>query len=214
MKSFLIIGMGSFGRHLGREFSELKCELMIVDKDADALEDMLPKVVSARVGDCTKDSVLESFDIPSFDACFVCIGSDFESSLQITSLLKELGAKRVFSKADRDIQEKFLLHNGADFVIYPEKNTAHNIALQEISDSIFDALTLTEDYMICEILPRKEWIGKTAVDINMRRKYRLSLLAAKRGDTVIPMPGLDYKFRDDEHVIVLGHVKDIQDYAF
>lgn len=214
MKSFLIIGMGSFGRHLCREFSEMKCELMIVDKEADTMEDMLPDVVSARVGDCTKEGVLESFDIPSFDACFVCIGSDFESSLQITSLLKELGAKRVFSKADRDIQEKFLLHNGADYVIYPEKNTAHNIALQEISDSIFDALTLTEDYMICEILPRNEWVGKTVVDINMRRKYRLSLLAIKRGNEVIPMPGLDYRFRDGEHVIVLGHVKDIQDYAF
>ena len=214
MESFLIIGMGSFGRHLCREFSEMKCELMIVDKEADTLEDMLPKVVSARVGDCTKEGVLESFDIPSFDACFVCIGSDFESSLQITSLLKDLGAKRVFSKAERDIQEKFLLHNGADYVIYPEKNTAHNIALQEISDSIFDALTLTEDYMICEILPRKEWIGKTVVDINMRRKYRLSLLAIKRGNEVVPMPGLDYRFRDGEHVIVLGHVKDIQDYAF
>ena len=214
MKSFLIIGMGSFGHHLCREFSEMKCELMVVDKDADALEDVLAHVTSAKIGDCTRKNVLESFDIHSFDACFVCIGNDFESSLQITSLLKELGANRVFSKADRDIQEKFLRHNGADFVIYPEKDTAHNIALQEISDSIFDVLTLTEDYMICEIQPRKDWIGKTAVEINMRRKYRLSLLAAKRGDTVIPMPGLDYRFREDEHVIVLGHVKDIQDYAY
>ncbi|MBO6014360.1 MAG: TrkA family potassium uptake protein [Oscillospiraceae bacterium] len=214
MKSFLIIGMGSLGHHLCRAFSGMKCELMIVDLNADAMEDILPYVVSARVGDCTKEEVLKNLDVPSFDACFVCVGSNFEVSLQITNLLKELRAKKVFSKADRDVQEKFLLHNGADVVIFPEKTIALNIAIQEISDSIFDCLTLTGDYVICEILPMKEWVGKTVAELKMRENYRLSLLAVKKGVNVEPMPDIGYRFSEDEHVIVLGHIRDIEKCAF
>ena len=112
MKSFLIIGMGHFGHHLCRSLAETDCEIMIVDQNEEALEDMLPYVVSAKIGDCTNIEVLKTFDIPSFDACFVCIGESFQNSLEITSQLKECGAKKVISKADRDIQEKFLLRNG------------------------------------------------------------------------------------------------------
>ena len=124
MKSFLIVGMGSFGHHLCRELAREKCEIMIVDRNAENLEDMLPYVISAKVGDCTNPAVLKSFGVDEFDACFVCIGGDFQSSLEVTSSLKELGAKKVFSKADEDIQAKFLLRNGADEVIYPEKDVA------------------------------------------------------------------------------------------
>ena len=143
MKSFLIIGMGSFGHHLCRAFASMKCEIMIVDKNSEALEDMLSYVVSAKVADCTKEEVVRSFDIPSFSACFVCIGSDFESSLEITDILKELGAKKVFSKADKDIQAKFLLKSGADSIIYPEKETAiktlfENFGCELKSVKIFD----------------------------------------------------------------------------
>ena len=114
MKSFLIIGMGSFGHHLCRALSEQKCEIMAVDRSSAAVEDVLPLVVSAKVGDCANEDVLRSFGVESFDACFVCLGDDVLGSLQITSLLKELGAKKVFSKAEDDLQAKFLLRNGAD----------------------------------------------------------------------------------------------------
>ena len=171
MKSFLIIGMGSFGHHICKAFAEMKCEIMIVDKDGEKLEDMLPYVVSAKVGDCTKEDVLKSFDIPSFSACFVCLDSSFEASLEVTSLLKDLGAKKVFAKADKDVQAKFLLRNGADEVIFPEKDAAKNISMKEISDSIFDCITLSEDYLICEILPLKTWIGKSLIDLNLRRNF-------------------------------------------
>lgn len=210
MKSFLIIGMGSFGHHLCRAFASMKCEIMIVDKNSEALEDMLSYVVSAKVADCTKEEVVRSFDIPSFSACFVCIGSDFESSLEITDILKELGAKKVFSKADKDIQAKFLLKSGADSIIYPEKETAKNLAMQEISDNIFECITLANDYLICEIAPNKKWIGKTPVDISMRQKYGLTLLASKDGEKVSPVVGSHFVFRENEHIIVMGHADDIK----
>ena len=211
MKSFLVIGMGSFGHHLCRALSQQKrCEVMIVDRDGANLEDLLPYVVSAKVGDCTNPEVLRSFAVESFDACFVCVGDDILGSLQITSLLKELGAKKVFSKADDDIQAKFLLRNGADHIIYPELEAATSLAVSESSDSIFDCIRLTEEYSIYEVSPMDRWIGKSLKELNFRVKYHLTVIAAMRGEEIRPNLSPDYKFSQDEHLLVLGRAEDIQ----
>ena len=210
MKSFLIIGMGKFGHHLCSSLIKHKCEIMIVDRNADALEDMLPYVVSAKVGDCTKEDVLATFGVQEFDVCFVCMGNNFQNSLQITSLLKEMGAKKVCSRANEAVQAKFLRRNGADEVIFPEQETAENIAMRESSDSIFDCINLTEEYLVCELSPRKEWIGKTLAQLDFRNTIKLSALAVKKGEFVQPMIGANYVFKEDEHIIVLGHVDDIE----
>ena len=210
MKSFLIIGMGKFGHHLCESLMQYKCEIMIVDENASSLEDMLPYVVSAKVGDCTKEEVLATFGIQEFDVVFVCMGSNFQNSLQITSLVKEMGAKKVCSRANEKVQAKFLLRNGADEVIFPEQEAAQNIALRESSDSIFDCINLTEDYLICEISPRKEWLGKTLIELGLRKTYKLSVLAVKEGETIHPMVDGTYVFKENEHIVVLGHVNDIE----
>ena len=187
MKSFLIVGLGSFGHHLCRALAEQKCEVMVADQVSETLEDLLPLVVSAKVGDCTNEEVLRSFDIPSFDACFVCLGdSNILGSLQITSLLKELGAKKVFSKADDDVQAKFLLRNGADEVIYPELEVAVSLAVSESSDSIFDCIRLTADYSIYELQPLPRWVGKSLKELNFRVKYNLTVIAAIRDGVIRP----------------------------
>lgn len=211
MKSFLIIGMGSFGHHLCRALVEQKCEVMIVDQTSEPLEDMLPLVVSAKVGDCTNEDVLRSFSVESFDACFVCLGdSNILGSLQITSLLKELGAKKVFSKADDDVQAKFLLRNGADHVIYPELEAAVSLAVSESSDSIFDCIPLTADHSIYELEPMERWLGKSLRELNFRVKYHLTVIGVKRGEVIIPNLSPDYAFRKDEHLLVLGRIEDIR----
>ena len=210
MKSFLIVGMGSFGHHLCRALADQKCEVMVADQVSDTLEDLLPLVVSAKVGDCTNEEVLRSFDIPSFDACFVCLGdSNILGSLQITSLLKELGAKKVFSKADDDVQAKFLLRNGADEVIYPELEVAVSLAVSESSDSIFDCIRLTADYSIYELQPLPRWVGKSLKELNFRVKYNLTVIAAIRDGVIRPNLSPDYTFREDEHLLVLGRIEDI-----
>ena len=211
MKSFLVIGMGSFGHHLCRALSQQKrCEVMIVDRDGANLEDMLPYVVSAKVGDCTNVEVLRSFAVESFDACFVCVGGDILGSLQVTSLLKELGAKKVFSKADDDVQAKFLLRNGADHVIYPEREAAIRLAVSESSDSIFDCIPLTSDHSIYELEPMDRWVGKSLKELNFRVKYHLTVIAVKRGDVIVPNLSPDYAFRKEEHLLVLGRIEDIR----
>lgn len=210
MKSFLIIGMGSFGHHLCRALAQQKCEIMIVDRVGENLEDMLPYVVSAKVGDCTNVEVLRSFSVESFDACFVCLGSNVLSSLQITSSLKELGARKVFSKADDDVQAKFLLRNGADEIIYPESEAALSLAVRESSDSIFDCIPLTSDYSIYELEPLKRWVGKSLRELNFRVKYNLTVIAVKRQGRVLPNLHPDYVFTPGEHLLVLGASEDIQ----
>ena len=146
MKSILIIGLGRFGTHLCQDLAKLDNEIMIVDKDEASLEDLLPLVVSAKIGDCTNEKVLKSLGVGNFDYCFVCIGENFQSSLEITSLLKDLGAKYVVSKANRDIHAKFLLRNGADEVIYPDRDIAEKVAVRFSANQVFDGtLPVYED---------------------------------------------------------------------
>lgn len=182
MKSILIIGMGRFGCHLCKELAELGNQIMIVDQEEDRLEGMFPYVVSAKIGDCTNEDVLKSLGIGNFDIVFVCIGTNFQSSLETTSLVKELGAKYVVSKANRDIHAKFLLKNGADEVIYPDRDIAEKVAVSYSSDSVFDYIELTDEFSIYEIAPLPKWVGKTLRDLDLRNTYSISVLGTKQGE--------------------------------
>ena len=210
MKSILIIGLGHFGTHLCMNLSKLDNEIMIVDQYEDRLEDLLPYVTSAKIGDCTNVKVLESLGISNFDLCIVCIGSNFQNSLEITSLLKDLGAKHVVSKANREIHAKFLERNGADEVIFPDRDVAAKLAVRLSADNVFDYINLADGYSIYEISPRSEWIGKTVLEVNFRAKYQLSIIGVKYGDHTRILPGADYIFRSDEHLMVIGLQKDIE----
>ena len=182
MKSILIIGMGRFGQHLCRNLAALENEIMIVDQEEERLEDMLPLVVSAKIGDCTNETVLKSLGIDNFDICFVCIGTNFQSSLEITSMLKEMGARYVVSKANRDIHAKFLLRNGADEVIYPDRDIAEKLAVRYSANHVFDYIELTDEFSIYEIPPLPEWVGKSLKELALRNVHHISILAVKRPD--------------------------------
>ncbi len=209
MKSILMIGMGKFGHLLCMNMAELDNEIMIVDEDEERLADLLPIVTSAQIGDCTNVEVLKSLGIRNFDVCFVCISGNFQNSLEITSLLKELGASYVVSKAERDIQAKFLLRNGADEVIYPERDTAERAAKKFSSDHVFDYLELTDDYGIYEIPLLKEWLGHSIRALNFRVRYQVSILGIKTGEDLNLLPSADHIFEKDQHLMVIGKKKDV-----
>lgn len=210
MKSMLIIGMGRFGQHLCRNLAKLGNEIMIVDQEEERLEDMLPLVVSAKIGDCTNETVLRSLGIANFDICFVCIGTNFQSSLEITSLIKEMGAKYVVSKANRDIHAKFLLRNGADEVIYPDRDIAEKLAVRYSANHVFDYIELTEEFSIYEIPPLEKWVGKSLKELDLRNHHNISILAMKQaGGKMDMMPKADYVIRAEEHLMVIGRKKDI-----
>lgn len=209
MKSFLIIGMGKFGHHMCHNLATLGNELMVVDDLEEKVEDVVDIVTSAKVGDCTKIDVLNSFGVGNFDACFVCIGDNFQSSLEITYNLSELGAKQIISLASTDIHAKFLLRNGANHVIYPERDMASRLAVSVSNDSIFDYIRLSDQYSIMEVTPLKEWLGKNVIQANIRAKYHLNVLAVKNAGGDISMPGVEYTFNDRDHLIVMGQQKDL-----
>ena len=193
MKSVLIIGMGRFGHYLCKKFVELGNEVMIVDSDEIKINDMMNIVTSARIGDCTNVEVLKSLGVGNFDLCFVCIGSNFQSSLEITSLVKELGAKWVISKANRDIQAKFLLRNGADEVIYSDRDIAERLAKRYSADHVFDYVELSAQYGIYEIPPLSKWIGKSIRESNIAYEYRLNILGIRdQSGQMNIMPSADY----------------------
>lgn len=209
MKSILIIGMGRFGRHLCKNLARLGNQIMIVDEKEETLEELLPYVVSAKIGDCTNETVLKSLGIANFDLCFVCIGTNFQSSLEITSLVKELGGRYVVSKANRDIHAKFLLRNGADEVIYPDRDIAEKLAVRYSANHVFDYVELTEEYSIYEILPPPFWVGKSIRELDIRNQYHISILGTKvEGETSL-MPGAGYVIRSDEHLMVIGKKEDV-----
>ena len=209
MKSILIIGMGRFGRHLCMNLSKRGNQIMIVDVKEENLEGMLPYVVSAKIGDCTNEEVLKSLGISNFDVCFVCIGTNFQSSLEITSMVKELGGRYVVSKANRDIHAKFLLRNGADEVIYPDRDIAERLAVRYSANHVFDYMELTDEYSIYEIPPLPEWVGKSIREADIRNRYRISVLGTKVGGKAKVMPGAGYVVQKDEHLMVVGKKEDI-----
>ena len=209
MKSILVIGLGRFGRHLAMKFAELRDEVMVVDTDENRVNDLAPLVTSAQIGDCTDERVLETLGVRNFDICFVCIGSHFQSSLEITSLLKEMGATRVIAKADRDIHAKFLLRNGADEVIYPEKEVANRTAIKHSAGHAFDYIEWAEDYCIAEVQPLRSWLGKSIREVAVRTEYKVGIIAIKGRNGFSQAPEAGYVFSDGDHLIIAGGKKDV-----
>lgn len=210
MKSVLLIGLGRFGRHMAQKLRDLRHEVLAVDKNEQRVDEALPYVTNAQIGDGTSEKFMSSLGVSNFDLCVVAIGDDFQASLETTALLKELGAPFVLARATRDIHAKFLLHNGADDVIYPEKQMASWAAVRYSADHIFDYVELTPDYSIYEVAIPANWVGKTVVELAVRQKYRINILAIKRNDQLTPLPGPSHCFQADETIFILGENKDVQ----
>ena len=157
MKNVLLIGAGRFGRHIAMQLSQLGHQVMAVDTNEERINDVLPFVTNAQIGDSTNAEFLRSIGIGNFDVCFVTISGSFQNSLETTSLLKELGAKCVVSRAERDVQAKFLLRNGADHIVYPEKQVAKWAAIRHTADHIFDYIEFDEQHAIFEVEVPEGW---------------------------------------------------------
>ncbi len=209
MKSVLVIGMGRFGRHLALKMLELGNEVMIVDAKESIITELAPKFTNAYIGDCTNESVLKEIGVNNFDLCFVTIGDNFQSSLEITSLLKELGAKYVVSKASRDIQAKFLIKNGADEVVYPDRDMAEKLAIKHNAKNIFDYIEITDDYGIFEIPIVKEWAGKSIKTVDVRKNFHINIMAIKSDDQLKVLPSADYVFDENDHILIVGKPADV-----
>ncbi len=210
MKSVLLIGLGRFGRHMAQKLRDLHHEVLAVDHDEERVNEALPYVTHAQIGDSTSEPFIASLGVRNFDLCVVAIGDDFQSSLETTALLKEQGAPFVLSRATRDVHAKFLLRNGADEVIYPEKQMASWAAVRYSGDHIFDYVELTGDYSIYETAVPPSWVGRTVSELAVRQKYRVNILATKLRGALDPLPGPCHRFQAEETVLILGDNRDLQ----
>lgn len=209
MKSVLLIGLGRFGKHIAYQLAQLGHEVMAVDRREELVNEVLPYVTEARIGDSTNQEFLASLGINNYDVCIVTIADDFQSSLETTSLLKELGAKLVVSRADRDVQEKFLLRNGADVVAYPEKQIAKWVAITFTAEKILDYIELDDEHAIFEVVIPKEWIGKTVGELDIRRKYDINIMAVKENGRLNASITPATLLSEDKTLLVIGQYKAI-----
>ncbi len=211
MKTVLLIGLGRFGRHIAIKLNELNHQVMAVDKDENKVNAVLPYVTNAQIGDSTSEEFLASIGVRNFDLCIVAIGDNFQSSLETASLLKELGAKKVIARAERDVQAKFLLRNGADDVVYPEKQMAVWTAIRYSSDHILDYIALGDDHAIFEIEVPRNWVGKTIGQLDVRKRYHVNIMAIKQqGKFSMTVITPDTALPADSSILVLGTQRDIQ----
>ena len=210
MKNILLIGLGRFGKHIAMQLNEMGHEIMAVDINEERVNRILPFVTNAKIGDSTDASFLESLGIGNFDICFVTIGGSFQNSLETTSLLKELGANLVISRAERDVQEKFLLRNGADRVVYPEKQVAKWSSIRYADDHILDYMEVDASHAIFEVAIPDEWIGRSVGELDIRRRYNINILAVKKEREVSVTISVDTVLEADSTLLVLGDYKAIQ----
>lgn len=210
MKNILLIGAGRFGRHLAMQMMQFGHQIMAVDISEERINEVLPYVTTAQIGDSTNADFLRSLGIGNYDVCFVTISGSFQNSLETTSLLKELGAKCVVSRAERDVQAKFLLRNGADQVVYPEKQLAQWAAIRYTADHIFDYIEIDKQHAIFEVPIPKNWLGKSIGELNIRKLYGINILGVKSHDETNVTVTPDIVLTDDVTILVIGEYKALQ----
>ena len=209
MKSILLIGLGRFGRHIAIQLNQLGHQVMAVDSREDRVKAVMPYVTNSLVGSGTNPAFLVSLGVRNYDVCIVAIGNDFQSSLETTSLLKELGAKLVVSRAARDVHEKFLLRNGADEVVYPEKQMAKWTAIRYSADHILDYIELDEDHAMFEIPVPQNWAGRSIGQIDIRKKYSINIIGVKTDGKLELSLSPDMVLPDGATMLVLGRSRDL-----
>lgn len=209
MKSILIIGLGRFGRHMARKFIENGHEVLAIDENEERADAAVGMIQQIMIGDATDERFMESLGIRNFDLAVIAIGENFQSVLEITVLLKDLGCKYIVARATRDVHKKLLLRNGADYVVYAEREIAERLAIKFGADNIFDYIELTPEIGIYEIAIPGKWVGRSILDLSIRTKYHISVLATKKGNQIYPLPHPNHVFTEDESVMVMGTFEDV-----
>ena len=210
MKSILLIGVGRFGRHIAAQLAQLGHQIMAVDTDEARINEVMSFVTNAQIGDSTNAAFLRSLGVGNFDVCMVTISGNFQNSLETTSLLKELGAKCVVSRAERDVQAKFLLRNGADHVVYPEKQVARWVAIRYTSNHISDYIEIDDQHAIFEVEVPECWVGKSIGELDIRRKFGINILGIKRSGKTDVTITPDTVLSGEITILALGEYKALQ----
>ncbi|MGG0720320.1 TrkA family potassium uptake protein [Robertmurraya massiliosenegalensis] len=208
-KEFAVIGLGRFGGSIVRELAEQGMEVMAIDTKEDRVNEFSMIASHAVMGDTTDESVLKGLGIRNFDHVIVAIGDDIQASILTTLILKELGVKHITVKAQNDYHEKVLLKIGADTVVHPERDMGRRIAHKMVSNSVLDYLELSDEHSIVEIVAGGTVIGHTILELDIRAKYGINIVAIKRGNEINVSPQANEVILQNDILIVIGADSDI-----
>ena len=207
--TFLVIGLGRFGTNLALRLMDSGNEVMVIDNSEESINHIAPYVTQAKIGDCMDEEVLRSLGVDSFDFCFVCISENFQSSLEITSLLKELGAPMVVAKANRDLHARLLLKIGADEVVFPERDMAQRTAMRFSVNGALEYIELAPGYAIFELAVPEAWVGKTLMELDIRNRWNVNVIGCKEDGAIRPVTAANHAFQEGTHILVAGRPDDV-----
>lgn len=215
MKSFCVIGLGKFGMTLVRSLSEQGCQVMAIDVDADKINEIADVVTNAVIGDPTNESVLRACGAGDYDCAVICLHTNMNDSILLSVMLKDMGIKRVISRASNEKHKMVLERIGVDTVVFPEHDTAEKLAYVISKNNISDYIEF-DGYKLVECDVPSEWCGKSLVELDVRKKYGVSIIAVRANDqdkTVDVSPDPMRKFNSGEMISVIGADKDIDRFS-
>lgn len=210
MRSVLLIGMGRFGMSVAKKLNEMNVQVMAVDMDEERIDSCLDIVTRAQIGDSTNEAFIATLGVSAYDACILAIGDDFQSSLETACLLKEQGAKKVIARACSDVQEKFLLRNGADEVVFPEKQLGAWTAVRSYSERVLDFFEIGDGCSLFEVQVPQEWTGLSVVDLDVRKRYGINVIGIRHDGKMDMDVGPGKVFGPDDTVLIAGSIADVQ----
>ncbi|MGM0380254.1 MAG: potassium channel family protein [Bacillota bacterium] len=206
---FVIIGCGRFGSAVAKKLMELNKEVMVVDNNEETIQNISEKVTYAVQADATDENTIKSLGISNFDVAIVTIGENIQASLLVTLMVKELGLKKIISKAKNELHARILYKIGANRVVFPEREMGIKVAKNLVSKNVLDFIELAPEYSVMEILALDEWVGKSLKEIDMRSSYGINVMAIKHGDDInISLLG-DYVIKENDTLVVIGHNDDL-----
>ncbi len=210
MKSVLVIGLGRFGTYMAKKMQDDGHSVMCVDSSEERADAAVNILHNIEILDCRDEEVVRSLGVDNYDLCVAAVGDDFTAALEIVVLLKDLGAKYVVARASSSVHRKLLLRNGADYVVYAEKDMAERLAVKFGMDDIFDYIQLTDEMGIYEIRTPREWVGKTVAELQVRTVFQVNILGSKRDDTLTPVITPDYVFTEEDSLYVMSDKKHVR----
>ena len=209
-KSFAIIGLGRFGTSTAKMLTMLGHEVLAIDKRADRINAIKDSVLHAVQADTTDERVVAQLGIRNFDCVVICIGDDIRASVLSTVLCREMGAKKIIAKAQDDLHQKLLIKTGADRVVQPEHDGGIRLARSLTAEGVLDSLDLSEEYSISEIEIPKSWIGKNLLEMNVRARYGVSVIALRRDGAVSVNINPNKIFLEHDSIYVLADNKSLE----
>ena len=208
-KQYIVIGCGRFGSSVAKKMCELGNEVLVIDKNEDLIENIAEDVTHTAILDITDEKDLKSIGLGNFDVVIVAISSDIRASIMATVVAKELGVPKIVCKAKDELQAKVLYKIGADKVVFPERDMGIRVAYNLASENILDQINLDPEYSIMEIVTPKSWIGKTIIELNLRAKYDVTVLAIKTKSGLKVMPSPNYKMQEENILVIIGNIDKI-----